>query len=189
MALAVFHWNTLKFAFLSHSFQASQSVFSSTVLWSSVLLVFSVNPFTFAPHPSQVLNGSLSLTSVTRNISGVYKCHVSNSEGNLTHSLQLQVKGQCWPVSHQATQRCFYNVKLQNLTSVETKYRISFQKQHVSSSINSSGLIAKGLEYIPSSLTEDFSLVDPLQCASTLALKKPILPPTVQCTSPSVSQH
>ncbi|XP_026178266.1 protein turtle homolog A isoform X2 [Mastacembelus armatus] len=41
----------------------------------------------------KVLNGTLSLASVTRNISGVYKCHVSNSEGNLTHSTQLQVKG------------------------------------------------------------------------------------------------
>ncbi|XP_041642463.1 protein turtle homolog A isoform X2 [Cheilinus undulatus] len=41
----------------------------------------------------KVLNGTLSLASVTRNISGVYTCHVSNSEGNLTHSTQLQVKG------------------------------------------------------------------------------------------------
>ncbi|XP_047448248.1 protein turtle homolog A isoform X2 [Mugil cephalus] len=41
----------------------------------------------------KVLNGTLSLASVTRNISGVYKCHVSNSEGNLTHYMQLQVKG------------------------------------------------------------------------------------------------
>ncbi|XP_059193688.1 protein turtle homolog A [Centropristis striata] len=41
----------------------------------------------------KVLNGTLSLASVTRNISGVYKCHVSNTEGNLTHSTQLQVKG------------------------------------------------------------------------------------------------
>ncbi|XP_029296495.1 protein turtle homolog A [Cottoperca gobio] len=41
----------------------------------------------------KVLNGTLSLASVERNISGVYKCHVSNSEGNLTHSMQLQVKG------------------------------------------------------------------------------------------------
>ncbi|XP_071338565.1 uncharacterized protein igsf9b isoform X2 [Trachinotus anak] len=41
----------------------------------------------------KVLNGTLSLASVTRNISGVYKCHVSNSEGNLSHSTQLQVKG------------------------------------------------------------------------------------------------
>lgn len=41
----------------------------------------------------KVLNGTLSLGSVTRNISGVYKCHVSNSEGNLTHYTQLQVKG------------------------------------------------------------------------------------------------
>ncbi|CAF92182.1 unnamed protein product, partial [Tetraodon nigroviridis] len=40
-----------------------------------------------------VVNGTLSLAYVTRNISGVYKCHVSNSEGNLTHSTQLQVKG------------------------------------------------------------------------------------------------
>ncbi|XP_031161504.1 protein turtle homolog A isoform X2 [Sander lucioperca] len=41
----------------------------------------------------KVLNGTLSVASVTRNFSGVYKCHVSNSEGNLTHSMQLQVKG------------------------------------------------------------------------------------------------
>ncbi|XP_077418204.1 uncharacterized protein igsf9b isoform X2 [Vanacampus margaritifer] len=41
----------------------------------------------------QVLNGTLSLASATRSISGVYKCHVSNSEGNLTHTTQLQVKG------------------------------------------------------------------------------------------------
>ncbi|TMS03373.1 Protein turtle-like protein A [Larimichthys crocea] len=41
----------------------------------------------------KVLNGTLSLAAVTRNISGVYKCHVSNTEGNLTHYTQLQVKG------------------------------------------------------------------------------------------------
>ncbi|XP_077601230.1 uncharacterized protein LOC144215904 isoform X1 [Stigmatopora nigra] len=41
----------------------------------------------------KVLNGTLSLTSATRSVSGVYKCHVSNSEGNLTHVTQLQVKG------------------------------------------------------------------------------------------------
>ncbi|XP_076025359.1 uncharacterized protein igsf9b isoform X2 [Genypterus blacodes] len=41
----------------------------------------------------KLLNGTLSLDSITRNTSGVYKCHVSNSEGNLTHSTQLQVKG------------------------------------------------------------------------------------------------
>ncbi|KAM3611832.1 uncharacterized protein V6R79_024658 [Siganus canaliculatus] len=41
----------------------------------------------------KVLNGTLSLASVTRNVSGVYKCHVSNTEGNLTHLTQLQVKG------------------------------------------------------------------------------------------------
>ncbi|KAM7416197.1 hypothetical protein PAMA_018322 [Pampus argenteus] len=40
----------------------------------------------------KVLNGTLSLASITRNISGVYKCHVSNTEGNLTHYTQLQVK-------------------------------------------------------------------------------------------------
>ncbi|XP_034728221.1 protein turtle homolog B-like [Etheostoma cragini] len=41
----------------------------------------------------KVLNGTLSVAAVSRNFSGVYKCHVSNSEGNLTHSMQLQVKG------------------------------------------------------------------------------------------------
>ncbi|XP_061674243.1 protein turtle homolog A isoform X2 [Syngnathoides biaculeatus] len=41
----------------------------------------------------KVLNGTLSLASATRSVSGVYKCHVSNSEGNLTHATQLQVKG------------------------------------------------------------------------------------------------
>ncbi|XP_017272734.1 protein turtle homolog A isoform X2 [Kryptolebias marmoratus] len=41
----------------------------------------------------KVLNGTLSLGSVTQNFSGVYKCHVSNSEGNVTHSTQIQVQG------------------------------------------------------------------------------------------------
>ncbi|XP_038141624.1 protein turtle homolog A isoform X1 [Cyprinodon tularosa] len=41
----------------------------------------------------KVLNGTLSLATVTRNVSGVYKCHVSNTEGNLTHYTQLQVQG------------------------------------------------------------------------------------------------
>ncbi|XP_686205.6 uncharacterized protein igsf9b isoform X1 [Danio rerio] len=41
----------------------------------------------------QVLNETLSLSKVTRETAGIYKCHVSNSEGNLTHSTQLQVKG------------------------------------------------------------------------------------------------
>ncbi|KAL0979457.1 hypothetical protein UPYG_G00185330 [Umbra pygmaea] len=40
-----------------------------------------------------VINGSLSLAPVTRETSGIYKCHVSNSEGTLTHSTLLQVKG------------------------------------------------------------------------------------------------
>ncbi|XP_052460869.1 uncharacterized protein igsf9b [Carassius gibelio] len=41
----------------------------------------------------QVLNETLSLSTVTRETTGLYKCHVSNSEGNLTHTTQLQVKG------------------------------------------------------------------------------------------------
>ncbi|KAG9270632.1 hypothetical protein AMEX_G15603 [Astyanax mexicanus] len=41
----------------------------------------------------QLLNGTLSLAKVTRETAGIYKCHVSNVEGNLTHSTQLQVKG------------------------------------------------------------------------------------------------
>ncbi|KTG47962.1 hypothetical protein cypCar_00000138 [Cyprinus carpio] len=41
----------------------------------------------------QVLNETLSLSKVTRETAGIYKCHVSNSEGNLTHTTQLQVKG------------------------------------------------------------------------------------------------
>ncbi|CAL8249889.1 unnamed protein product [Boreogadus saida] len=41
----------------------------------------------------KVLNGSLSLITATRDTTGVYKCHVSNTEGNLTHYTQLQVKG------------------------------------------------------------------------------------------------
>ncbi|XP_028852567.1 protein turtle homolog A isoform X2 [Denticeps clupeoides] len=41
----------------------------------------------------QVLNGTLSLAKVTRETSGMYRCHVSNSEGNLTHTTQLLVKG------------------------------------------------------------------------------------------------
>ncbi|XP_059360201.1 uncharacterized protein LOC132098094 isoform X1 [Carassius carassius] len=41
----------------------------------------------------QVFNETLSLSKVTRETAGIYKCHVSNSEGNLTHTTQLQVKG------------------------------------------------------------------------------------------------
>ncbi|MCJ8735074.1 hypothetical protein PDJAM_G00242620 [Pangasius djambal] len=41
----------------------------------------------------QVINGTLSLVKVTRETAGMYKCHVSNSEGNLSHITQLQVKG------------------------------------------------------------------------------------------------
>ncbi|XP_073675992.1 uncharacterized protein igsf9b [Garra rufa] len=41
----------------------------------------------------QVLNETLSLSKVTRETSGIYKCHVSNTEGNLTHTTQLRVKG------------------------------------------------------------------------------------------------
>ncbi|XP_051524823.1 uncharacterized protein LOC127424089 [Myxocyprinus asiaticus] len=41
----------------------------------------------------QVLNETLTLSKATREMSGMYKCHVSNSEGNLTHTTQLQVKG------------------------------------------------------------------------------------------------
>lgn len=72
-----------------------------------------VNPFVFYCYVSlfifdstfqlffcQLLSGTLSLASVTRNTSGVYICHVSNSVGNLTHSLQLQVKGQFQIVSN-----------------------------------------------------------------------------------------
>ncbi len=44
--------------------------------------------------PKQVLNETLSLSKVTRETAGIYKCHMSNSEGNLTHTTQLQVKGQ-----------------------------------------------------------------------------------------------
>ncbi|XP_061115413.1 protein turtle homolog A [Conger conger] len=41
----------------------------------------------------KVLNGTLSLATVTRESAGMYKCHVSNSEGNLSHSTQLLIKG------------------------------------------------------------------------------------------------
>ncbi|XP_060738290.1 uncharacterized protein igsf9b isoform X3 [Tachysurus vachellii] len=41
----------------------------------------------------QVINGTLYMVKVTRETAGMYKCHVSNSEGNLTHITQLQVKG------------------------------------------------------------------------------------------------
>ncbi|KAI5094910.1 protein turtle-like A, partial [Silurus meridionalis] len=41
----------------------------------------------------EVISGTLSLVKVTRETAGMYKCHVSNSEGNLTHITQLEVKG------------------------------------------------------------------------------------------------
>lgn len=41
----------------------------------------------------EVVNETLSLSKVTRETAGMYKCHVTNPEGNLTHTTQLQVKG------------------------------------------------------------------------------------------------
>ncbi|KAF5905338.1 protein turtle A-like isoform X2, partial [Clarias magur] len=41
----------------------------------------------------QVISETLSLVKVTRETTGMYRCHVSNSEGNLTHITHLQVKG------------------------------------------------------------------------------------------------
>ncbi|KAJ8371182.1 hypothetical protein SKAU_G00112100 [Synaphobranchus kaupii] len=41
----------------------------------------------------KVLNGTLSLATVTRETAGMFKCQVSNSEGNLSHSTQLLIKG------------------------------------------------------------------------------------------------
>ncbi|XP_062307447.1 protein turtle homolog A isoform X1 [Osmerus eperlanus] len=41
----------------------------------------------------KVLNGTLSVATASRETSGTYMCHVSNTEGNITHVTQLQVKG------------------------------------------------------------------------------------------------
>ncbi|XP_057213393.1 uncharacterized protein igsf9b isoform X2 [Triplophysa rosa] len=41
----------------------------------------------------EVVNETLSLSKVTRETAGMYKCHVSNPEGNLTHITRLRVKG------------------------------------------------------------------------------------------------
>ncbi|KAL4660443.1 hypothetical protein GN956_G1335 [Arapaima gigas] len=41
----------------------------------------------------ELANGTLTLVSVTREMAGTYKCHVSNMEGNLSYSMQLLVKG------------------------------------------------------------------------------------------------
>ncbi|XP_061118059.1 protein turtle homolog A-like [Conger conger] len=44
-------------------------------------------------HSLQVVDGTLTVGAVTRQMAGAYKCHVSNTEGSLTHATQLKVKG------------------------------------------------------------------------------------------------
>ncbi|XP_062854797.1 protein turtle homolog A [Trichomycterus rosablanca] len=74
----------------------------------------------------QVINGTLSLVKVTRETAGMYKCHVSNSGGNLTHVTQLQVKGppviinppknSTFNMSQDATLQCHADAYPSNLT-------------------------------------------------------------------------
>ncbi|XP_035248128.1 uncharacterized protein LOC118213344 [Anguilla anguilla] len=42
---------------------------------------------------TEVVDGTLTAGQVTRRMGGMYKCHVSNTEGSLTHTTQLRVKG------------------------------------------------------------------------------------------------
>ncbi|XP_055064729.2 protein turtle homolog B [Misgurnus anguillicaudatus] len=41
----------------------------------------------------KIVNGSLSFTAVSRDSRGLYQCHVSNTEGNVTHITELKVIG------------------------------------------------------------------------------------------------
>ncbi|TRY95925.1 hypothetical protein DNTS_017257 [Danionella cerebrum] len=44
-------------------------------------------------HKVKITNGSVSFYAVSRETSGLYQCHASNSEGNATHSTRLKVVG------------------------------------------------------------------------------------------------
>uniref|UniRef100_A0AAY4AV96 Uncharacterized protein n=1 Tax=Denticeps clupeoides TaxID=299321 RepID=A0AAY4AV96_9TELE len=47
----------------------------------------------FAQNNVEVQSGTLTFASVTRATAGQYRCHASNTEGNVTHVMQLKVKG------------------------------------------------------------------------------------------------
>ncbi|XP_034152549.1 protein turtle homolog A isoform X3 [Esox lucius] len=110
-----------------------------------------------------VLNGTLSLARVTRETSGMYKCHVSNSEGNLTHTTRLQVKGPpliiiapedtTLNISQDAVLQCQAEAYPSNLTyewwkQGQNVYHIEYLKTRVK-------ILVDGTLLIPSLVPED----------------------------------
>ncbi|XP_029618630.1 protein turtle homolog A [Salmo trutta] len=131
-----------------------------------------------------VLNGTLSLATVTRETSGMYKCQVSNSEGNLTHTTQLQVKGPpliiiapedtTLNISQDAVLQCQAEAYPSNLTyewwkQGQNVYHIEYLKTRVK-------ILVDGTLLIPSLVPED---TGNYTCIPTNGLM----------TSPSASAH
>ncbi|KAK6313102.1 hypothetical protein J4Q44_G00164490 [Coregonus suidteri] len=131
-----------------------------------------------------VLNGTLSLAPVTRETSGMYKCHVSNSEGNLTHTTQLQVKGPpliiiapedtTLNISQDAVLQCQAEAYPSNLTyewwkQGQNVYHIDYLKTRVK-------ILVDGTLLIPSLVPEDTGIYT---CIPTNGLMTP----------PSASAH
>ncbi|KAK6306452.1 hypothetical protein J4Q44_G00233770 [Coregonus suidteri] len=131
-----------------------------------------------------VLNGTLSLDTVTRETSGMYKCQVSNSEGNLTHTTQLQVKGPpliiiapedtTLNISQDAVLQCQAKAYPSNLTyewwkQGQNVYHIEYLKTRVK-------ILVDGTLLIPSLVPED---TGNYTCIPTNGLM----------TSPSASAH
>uniref|UniRef100_A0A8C7DD24 Protein turtle homolog A n=1 Tax=Oncorhynchus kisutch TaxID=8019 RepID=A0A8C7DD24_ONCKI len=131
-----------------------------------------------------VLNGTLSLAPVTRETSGMYKCHVSNSEGNLTHTTQLQVKGPpliiiapedtTLNISQDAVLQCQAEAYPSNLTyewwkQGQNVYHIDYLKTRVK-------ILVDGTLLIPSLVPEDTGIYT---CTPTNGLMTP----------PSASAH
>ncbi|KAI1904998.1 hypothetical protein AGOR_G00011430 [Albula goreensis] len=112
---------------------------------------------------AQVLDGTLTVVSVTKQSAGVYECHVSNTEGNLSHATKLRVKGPptillppkdtMLNLSQNALLRCQAEAYPPNMTYVwqrqgENVYHIDSLKSRVK-------ILVDGTLLIPTVIPED----------------------------------
>ncbi|KAJ8408532.1 hypothetical protein AAFF_G00251670 [Aldrovandia affinis] len=112
---------------------------------------------------AEVVDGTLTVVSVTRQTAGVYECQVSNTEGSLTHATQLRVKGPpailippkdtALNLSQNALLRCRAEAYPPNMTYVwrrqgENVYHIDSLKSRVK-------ILVDGTLLIPTLIPED----------------------------------